>query len=110
MKMRKQRLYGLALLAISAAVLLLASTGTTPEDRDATAVLLTLPLGIYALTTKQYILNDGEPSEEPQEAGDMCAACRYNTDDFVCHPHCGGCDGRSCYQERSPQHGKKTHH
>lgn len=29
---------------------------------------------------------------------DKCAACRYNTNDFVCHPHCGGCDGKSKYE------------
>lgn len=42
-KMTKQRLMGLALVAISAAILWLASTGETVEDRDATAVLITLP-------------------------------------------------------------------
>lgn len=26
---------------------------------------------------------------------DKCANCRYNTNDYVCHPHCGGCDGQS---------------
>jgi len=54
--MIKQRLMGLALIAISAAMLLLASTGQTVEDQDATAVLLTLPLGIYALVTKENLL------------------------------------------------------
>jgi hypothetical protein len=54
--MIKQRLLGLAFIAISAAILLLASTGQTVEDRDATAVLLTLPLGIYALVTKEDLL------------------------------------------------------
>lgn len=68
-KMTKQRLMGLALVAISAAVLWLASTGETVEDRDATAVLITLPLGIYALVTKEYILYDGdaETGEEPEQ-------------------------------------------
>lgn len=52
MKMTKQRLMGLALVVISVFMLLLASTGETMEDRDATAVLLTLPLGIYMMVTK----------------------------------------------------------
>jgi hypothetical protein len=77
-KMTKQRFVGLALVAISAAILLLASTGKTPEDRDATAVLLTLPLGIYALITKKNILDDGytETGEEPEKKPeDMCPGC-----------------------------------
>lgn len=24
---------------------------------------------------------------------ELCVACRYNTRDFVAHPHCSGCDG-----------------
>ena len=24
-----------------------------------------------------------------------CDICRYNTNDYVCHPHCGGCDGQA---------------
>ena len=68
MKMTKQRLMGLALVAVSVLLLLLASTGETPEERDATAVLLTLPLGVYMMTTKNYILYDGEgPVEEEEE-------------------------------------------
>lgn len=60
MKMRKQRVMGLALVVISGLLLALASTGTTPEEQDATAVLLTLPLGLYMIFTKTYILY-GEP-------------------------------------------------
>lgn len=26
---------------------------------------------------------------------DQCERCRYNTNDYVCHPHCSGCDGKS---------------
>lgn len=26
---------------------------------------------------------------------DKCTTCKYNTNDYVCHPHCGGCDGQS---------------
>ena len=67
--MRKQRLLGLALLLISAAMLALASTGETPEDRDATAVLFTLPLGIYALVTKERILYDASEDAPGVRAG-----------------------------------------
>lgn len=64
MKMIKQRLMGLALVAISAFVVVLASGGTTPEDQDATAAVLIGPLGLYMIFTKQYILYDGEPLED----------------------------------------------
>ena len=61
MKMRKQRLMGVWLLAISWLVLLLACTGESPEDQDATAALLVLPLGLYMVYSDDYLLYDGEP-------------------------------------------------
>lgn len=70
MKMRKQRLMGVALVAIAAFVVLMASTGKTPEDRDATAALLVGPLGLYMVFTKEYVLYDGadqEPAEDEQD-------------------------------------------
>lgn len=60
MKMRKQRLMGLAMLAITALILVMARGGRTPEDSDATAAFLTGPLGLYMLLSKTYILYDGE--------------------------------------------------
>ena len=60
MKMTKQRLMGLALVVTSVLLLFLASTGETLEDRDATAVLIILPLGMYLMVTKNYVLYDGE--------------------------------------------------
>ena len=52
---------GEALVAISILLLLLASTGETLEERDATAVLIIiLPLGLYMTVTKNYMLYDGE--------------------------------------------------
>lgn len=61
MKMTKQRLMGFALVVISILLLLLASTGETLEERDATAVLIIiLPLGLYMTVTKNYMLYDGE--------------------------------------------------
>lgn len=29
---------------------------------------------------------------------DKCVSCRYNTNSYVCHPHCSGCDGKSNYE------------
>ena len=63
MKMRKQRLMGLAMLAITALILVMARGGRTPEDSDATAAFLTGPLGLYMLLSKTYILYDGEEQE-----------------------------------------------
>lgn len=60
MKMRKQRCMGLVLVLLSLLVVKMASTGTTPEDSDATVAVLLGPLGIYMMVTKQYILYDGE--------------------------------------------------
>lgn len=70
MKMRKQRLMGVALVAIAALVMLLASTGKTDEDRDATAALFIGPLGLYMVFTKEYVLYDGadqRPAEDDQD-------------------------------------------
>lgn len=32
---------------------------------------------------------------------DKCRTCKYNTNDYVCHPHCGGCDGASKYEPKT---------
>lgn len=45
MKMRKQRHMGAALVVLSWLILLLAATGATPIDQDATAAVLLLPPG-----------------------------------------------------------------
>lgn len=37
-----------------------------------------------------------------QESG-QCNRCRYNTNDFICHPHCGGCDGSSRFESRTSE-------
>ena len=69
MKMRKQRLMGLAMLAITALILVMARGGKTPEDSDATAALLTGPLGLYMLLSKTYILyEDKDPKEATEES------------------------------------------
>lgn len=63
MKMRKQRLMGLAMLGITVIIVAMARGGRTPEDSDATAAFLTGPLGLYMLLSKTYILYDGEEQE-----------------------------------------------
>ena len=74
MKMRKQRCMGLVLVLLSLLVVKMASTGTTPEDSDATVAVLLGPLGIYMMVTKKYILYDGEeansePNPEEEQKG-----------------------------------------
>ena len=76
MKMRKQRLMGVALVVIAWLVLLLASNGGEgPEDSDVTAALVVGPLGLYMLFTNIYILYDGEPvkTQEPRAEPDPWA-------------------------------------
>lgn len=67
MKMRKQRLMGASLLAVSVLLALIIGAGSAPEDRDATAVLLTAPLGVYLTVTPHYILLDSETAAEQQK-------------------------------------------
>ncbi len=68
MKMRKQRLMGASLLAVSVLLpALIIGAGSALEDRDATAMLLTAPLGVYLTVTPHYILLDGETAAEQQE-------------------------------------------
>ena len=52
MKMREQRLMGLVMVILSGWLLAWAFAGQTPEERDVTAVLLTLPLGLYMVYTE----------------------------------------------------------
>lgn len=52
----EQKLMAIGLLLICAVVLWLCSTGTTPEDRDATAVVLLVPLGLWMLFTKEIVI------------------------------------------------------
>ena len=55
-KMVEQKLMGLGLLVVCAFVLWLCSTGTTPEDQDATALVLLFPLSLYMLFTKEIVI------------------------------------------------------
>lgn len=40
--------------------------------------------------------------EDDDLEGDQCDRCRYNTNDYVCHPHCSGCDGKSKFVNKKP--------
>lgn len=74
MKMRKQRMMGVLLVALSWAMLLIAGTGQTVEDQDASAAMLTLPLGLYMLYTETYVLYDRPADKE----ADLCTTYRKN--------------------------------
>ena len=56
MKMREQRLMGLVMVILSGWLLAWAFAGQTPEERDVTAVLLTLPLGLYMVYSDELII------------------------------------------------------
>lgn len=47
-----------------------------------------------------HMIEDGE--------GDQCEKCKYNTNDYVCHPHCSGCDGKSKFVSGKPLGQKLT--
>lgn len=68
MNMRKQRLIGALLVIISGIVVAIACGGTTPEERDATVILLTLPMGLYLLFTSDYALCEG-PTKQRTKKG-----------------------------------------
>ena len=86
--MREQRRIGLAIIAISAAIVLLAFIGTTPEDRNATIVLLTLPLGIYTMVTKKYILYDSEPEQIETPPGEQSLGATRKEPHYGKKTHC----------------------
>ena len=74
MKMRKQRLMGVLLVALSWATLLIAGTGRTVEEQDATGAVLTLPLGLYMIYTETYVLYEG-PADK---AAGLCTTHQKN--------------------------------
>ena len=63
MKMRKQRYMGAVLVAVSWLILLLALTGQSLMDRDATAAVFTLPLGVYMIFSPECILQSSENTQ-----------------------------------------------
>lgn len=54
--MRKQKLYGLVFVLLSIFVVIMCMTGKTAEDRDATAIVLLLPFGLYLIFTKKICI------------------------------------------------------
>ena len=54
--LRKQKAIGFLLLLISAIAIVLASHGTSLEDRDCTMVLILIPLGFWLMFTKKLII------------------------------------------------------
>lgn len=52
----EQKLMAIGLLLACVVVLWLCSTGTTPEDQDATVVVLLAPLGLWMLFTKEIVI------------------------------------------------------
>ena len=52
--MRKQKLYGLVFVLLSIFVVIMCMTGKTAEDRDATAIVLLLPFGLYLIFTEKF--------------------------------------------------------
>lgn len=69
MKMREQRLIGAALVIMSGILIALACSGATPEDRDVTAVLLTLPLGLYMIFADSYVPSRGRVHHNKRTKG-----------------------------------------
>lgn len=55
--MLKQRIVGALLLLLCMIMIVNAAGGQTIEEQDVTPVLLLLPLGIYALVSRQRILH-----------------------------------------------------
>ena len=62
--MKKQRIVGAAFVIISIILVLMASQETTLEGRDITAVLFTLPLGLYMLFTKTPCVHISEQESD----------------------------------------------
>lgn len=55
--MIEQKLIGILFLIISAVILIVAAHAQTPDDLDATPVLLFIPMGICLLFSKECWIN-----------------------------------------------------
>lgn len=55
-KFIQQKIMGFCLILISAAIVWMASKGTTVEERDCTAVLIILPMGLALLFSKSILI------------------------------------------------------
>lgn len=56
LKMMKQRAMGVIMLIMSVVLLIVAINGVTVVEKDATAVLFTLPVGLYLLFSKECLV------------------------------------------------------
>lgn len=56
-KMIEQKLIGILFLIISVVILIVAAHSQTPDDLDATPVLLFIPMGICLLFSKECWIN-----------------------------------------------------
>lgn len=54
--LRKQKVLGLIMIAITVCLLILAMDGQSVMERDATCTLFTLPLGLYMLFSKREVI------------------------------------------------------
>lgn len=52
----RQRKMGIAMLIISAIILMVCATGKSPADKDCTAILFTLPISVFFLTAHKIII------------------------------------------------------
>lgn len=55
-KLIMQKVMGLVLLLICGVVIMMASTGANPADKDVTPILLLGPLGLYLIFTKHIVI------------------------------------------------------
>lgn len=60
----KQRILGVIVVLLSIFLFFMAIPGTTIQERDIGGAIFILPLGIYALTTKEYILHKKKATSE----------------------------------------------
>jgi len=52
-----QKIIGIGFIILSVFVIMIASTGNSVEEKDITPILLFIPIGLYMIFTKKYILN-----------------------------------------------------
>ena len=55
-KLIKQKVMGLLLLLICGVVIMTASTGANPADKDVTSILILGPIGLYLILAKRVII------------------------------------------------------
>lgn len=65
--MKQQRTYGIVLVVVSILIVLIAAQGTMLEERDITAALWFLPLGIYMLCTKTPVTYQAQLEASEQQ-------------------------------------------